>query len=207
MGRTTAIVVLPFVMLAVFAQLNIIVYGSSLEIDATAFVVEIVDGDTFRTADGYKVRLADVNAPERGEREYREAKKFLASLIYRRTVYLDVDDIGRTDRYGRLICVVYVDYNSTHYKNVNKALVINGHAVIADHKNEFNPYAWTLYVPRGLAEGSHGPQGTLVPALLTLLAFSVALLLAIMIRERRSGKLIERETTIGGRRTDVDRWR
>jgi len=63
-------------------------------------------------------------------------------------VYLDIDDIYQTDLYGRLVCVVYARYNSTHYINVNKALLVANVAVIGDYHNEFSPYSWSLYVSK-----------------------------------------------------------
>lgn len=61
-------------------------------------------------------------------------------------VYLDVDDIYVMDKYNRVVAVTYARYNSTHLLNINKWLVDNGYAQIADYPNEFNPYSWSLYV-------------------------------------------------------------
>jgi len=118
------------------------------EIDATTVVDWVIDGDTFDTTSGDRVRLADIDAPESGELGYYDAKNFLISLVYDKTVHLDIDDIYETDKYGRLVCVVYVKHNSTHYKNVNKALLVEGYAVIWNFNNEFNPSTWTLYCPK-----------------------------------------------------------
>ena len=109
----------------------------SVEIDKTAVVSRVIDGDTFDTASGDRVRLADVDAPEKGESGYYDARDFLISLVYNKRVYLDIDDIYGTDKYGRVVCVVYVEYNSTHFKNVNKALLVGGYAVIKNFHNEF----------------------------------------------------------------------
>ena len=81
--------------------------------------------------------MADVDAPEKGESGYYDARDFLISLVYNKRVYLDIDDIYGTDKYGRVVCVVYVEYNSTHFKNVNKALLVGGYAVIKNFHNEF----------------------------------------------------------------------
>jgi hypothetical protein len=65
-------------------------------------------------------------------------------------VYLDIDSLYVTDYYGtgdRLVCVVYINYNSTHYLNVNKVLILEGYAVSKEFENDFNPENWTLYVP------------------------------------------------------------
>jgi len=66
-------------------------------------------------------------------------------LLLNRKVYLDIDDLYVMDRYNRLICLVFVDYNSTHVLNVNKWLLENGYAEISDYPNEFNPNTWKLY--------------------------------------------------------------
>jgi len=131
-------------------------YGaSSGEIDATAIAISVHDGDTFnldRNINGSStVRLADINASELGQPLSYEARDFLKGLVLSKTVYLDIDDIYVYDYSGtgdRLVCVVYVDYNSTHYENVNKALLIAGLAEKKEYDNEFIADTWTLYVPK-----------------------------------------------------------
>jgi endonuclease YncB( thermonuclease family) len=107
-------------------------------------------GDTFDTTTEGRVRLADIDAPEYYEPGYDDARDFLISLIGGKTLYLDIDDKYRTDPYDRLgmhaCCVVYIKYNSTHYQNINQALLNAGVAEISDYDNEFDPYAWVLYV-------------------------------------------------------------
>jgi hypothetical protein len=125
-----------------------ITYSSSIhfEIDVSTVVYKVVDGDTL---DGFpigRVRLADINAPERGEPGYIEAIQALVNLTLNKRVYLDVDDLGVMDKYNRIVAVVYVRYNSTHILNVNKWLVDNGYAEVLDFDNEFDPMAWSLYV-------------------------------------------------------------
>jgi hypothetical protein len=79
-------------------------------------------------------------------RAYLESKNFLTSLVSGKSVYIDIDDISRTDQYGRYVCSVLVEWNSSHFLNVNKTMVDNGHAVASDYtNNEFNPYTWNLY--------------------------------------------------------------
>jgi len=115
------------------------------EVDLIATVYRVIDGDTFDAFPSGRVRLADINAPELGEAGGQEAKDAFTNLILNKKVYLDVDDLYVMDRYNRLICVAFIDYNSTHVLNVNKWLVENGYAQIIDYKNEFNPGTWTLY--------------------------------------------------------------
>ncbi len=117
------------------------------EVDATAFVSRVVDGDTFHAARLGVVRLADIDTPEVGESGAREATHYLTSLVQGRQVYLDVDDLERTDRYGRVVAIVFVRHNATHLLNVNLALLEAGLARLDDHRNEFDPRTWTRYVP------------------------------------------------------------
>ena len=120
------------------------------EIDEkTGTVTNIVDGDTFDLSNGDRIRPADIDAPEIGEEGYQEAKDYLTTWIYGKTVYLDVDDMFIYDFNGtgdRFVCVVYVSYNTTHYLNVNKLMLVTNQAVIEDFNNEFDPYSWSLFV-------------------------------------------------------------
>ncbi|MCJ7722000.1 thermonuclease family protein, partial [Candidatus Bathyarchaeota archaeon] len=112
----------------------------------SVFVKEVIDGDTFKTGEGYTIRLADIDAPEIDEIGYLESTEYLESLIENRTVILDIDSKTKTDPYGRYICLVYVQYTSSHFINVNQALVAGGYAIVDDYtNNEFNPEFWTLY--------------------------------------------------------------
>lgn len=75
-------------------------------------VISIVDGDTFRIEyDGVitKVRIANIDTPERGEANYDEAIDALASLIQGRTITIAFSDSDRKrDNWGRLLCTVEV---------------------------------------------------------------------------------------------------
>ena len=117
------------------------------EIDRTGNVTYIVDDDTLDVSGVGRIRLADIDCPEPGEPGASAASQYLSSLVYQEKVYIDVDDITGTDPYGRIVAVIYVYYDATRLKNVNKALLVLGHAEIWDFdNNEFNPYNWTLYV-------------------------------------------------------------
>lgn len=140
----------------------------ALEVYGT--VIRVVDGDTLdvRVISVYKdkylsfngstirVRLADINAPELGTPEGEEAKWALTSLVYGRSVYLDIDDLHIYDQYGRVVAVAYLPINSTHLLNINLWLVLNRYAEIRDYPNEFKPSSWTLYI--ALATGTQTPK-------------------------------------------------
>jgi micrococcal nuclease len=146
------------------------------EIDMTSIVATVHDGDTFILNTGEKVRLADLNAPELGEPGSYEARDYLDSLVCQHTVYLDVDDRYQTDIYERLVCVVYVDYNSTHLLNVNKALIDGGYAEARNYNNEFNYDTFMLYVPRSIIN-----QTAVDNVPLSLLGMAVVFALIILV--------------------------
>ncbi|WP_306581239.1 thermonuclease family protein [Dokdonella sp.] len=98
--------------------------------DLAGTVVGVVDGDTIDVlADGrsVRVRLAEIDAPERRQAFGTKARQALADLTFHRAVA--VVDEGR-DRYGRTIGTVTVDG-----RNINLALVAAGLA-----------WAYTRYV-------------------------------------------------------------
>lgn len=78
-------------------------------------VTRIVDGDTFHTDQRKNsVRLANVNAPERGERGGSAATRALKNMIQGEKV--SIDTVAR-DKYGRSVANVKVGRQS-----VNKAM-------------------------------------------------------------------------------------
>lgn len=77
----------------------------------SANATRAIDGDTIELEDGSKVRLLGINAPEKGQPKYSDAKAFLSSLVSNRTIIIQ-SDIVKEDRYGRLLGYVFVS-NST----------------------------------------------------------------------------------------------
>jgi micrococcal nuclease len=87
-------------------------------------VTRVIDGDTFETETGEKVRLVGINAPEISDIFGEEAKQHLIDLIGGKTVDLEADHISSDrDRYGRLLR--YVALNNS---DVNKQMVLDGYA-------------------------------------------------------------------------------
>jgi endonuclease YncB( thermonuclease family) len=86
--------------------------------------VKIMDGDTFDLlVDGntlYRIRLQDIDCPERGQDYYKVAKQALGNYLFNqpiRVVY------KKLDKYKRIIGAVYVGT-----KNINLQMVQNGYA-------------------------------------------------------------------------------
>ena len=75
-------------------------------------VTKVIDGDTFMTASRKNpVRLANVDAPEKGTRGGAAATKALKSMIQGETV--SIDTVAR-DSYGRSVAKVKVGRNSVN---------------------------------------------------------------------------------------------
>jgi endonuclease YncB( thermonuclease family) len=93
----------------------------------TFVVSEVVDGDTIRLANGKRVRLVQIDAPElrSGECYGRAARQDLIGLLpVESRVRLEFDPrLDRIDRFGRQLAYVFVGS-----KNLNLALVRRGAA-------------------------------------------------------------------------------
>ncbi len=111
-----------------------ILFGSfCVENDGFFTVKRVVDGDTFivenGTKNGDKVRLIGVDAPETRNTARKkigfygeESKVFLTKLLINKRVRL-VQDVGKRDRYGRILAYVYLGKTF-----VNAELVKKGYA-------------------------------------------------------------------------------
>ena len=71
-------------------------------------VSEVIDGDTVKLSNGEFVRLLGINAPEKGQKFYEEAKYKLSKLLKNKKIILESDARDR-DYYGRLLRYVFVD--------------------------------------------------------------------------------------------------
>ena len=89
----------------------------------TGIVTFVVDGDTLDIEGVGRIRLADLNAPELERKGGTEARDFVRRVCEGRRVYLDIDDHNVTDKYGRIVAVVYIPYNETCYVNLNQLLL------------------------------------------------------------------------------------
>ena len=88
----------------------------------------VIDGDTIKLSTGESVRLIGINAPEKGEKCYEEAKTYLEEWVLENEDILLEEDIEDKDQYGRLLRYVFVDVY-----NVNHRMILEGLA----HKYEY----------------------------------------------------------------------
>ena len=68
----------------------------------TVTVQQVIDGDTFLGSDRSYYRLANVDAPEEGQRGYLAAKKLLTDVIQGKSVQVEIVSNDR----GRHVCKV-----------------------------------------------------------------------------------------------------
>ena len=75
-----------------------------------ATVIGVSDGDTItvlRDQQPVKVRLAEIDAPEKKQPFGTRAKQALSDLVYKREVEIEAQ--AKPDRYGRTLAKVYVN--------------------------------------------------------------------------------------------------
>lgn len=102
-------------------------------------VVGVSDGDTITLLDAsrreYRIRLAEVDAPEKNQPFGQASKKSLSDLSYGRNARAECPN---TDRYGRHVCKIFVDGAS-----VNAEQVARGFAWVY---RQYAPAGSPLYV-------------------------------------------------------------
>jgi micrococcal nuclease len=105
-------------LLIILIFINFACFGTPIK------VIRIIDGDTFETETGEKVRLIGINAPEIRDIFGEEAKQHLINLVENKIVDLEPDHISHDrDRYNRLLR--YVILNGI---DINKQMVLDGYA-------------------------------------------------------------------------------
>jgi micrococcal nuclease len=95
-------------------------------------VAKVIDGDTIELANGKKVRLLGIDAPENGQKYYEEAKKKLAELVEGKEVMLE-SDVTNADKSGRLLRYVFANDVFVNLELVKLGLA-NVYIVLPDAK-------------------------------------------------------------------------
>jgi micrococcal nuclease len=106
--------------IAVFAAISAVEAAAQV---LSGEVVGITDGDTLTVLvdrSPIKVRLAEIDTPEKGQPWANRAKQALSGKVFGQVVELQVVD---TDRYGRTVAKVFRDG-----RDINREMVREGHA-------------------------------------------------------------------------------
>ncbi|SUA61595.1 Thermonuclease precursor [Oligella urethralis] len=87
-------------------------------------VVAVLDGDTIEVLDDNKklnrVRLIEIDAPEKNQAFGTASKRYLSSLVYKKEVIVDWQN---KDRYDRLLATIRINK-----LNINLKMVSDGYA-------------------------------------------------------------------------------
>lgn len=75
-------------------------------------VREVHDGDTVVLQNGVEVRLVGIDAPERGDEKFSEAKEYLTELVNNKNIYLEYDRY-QDDGFGRVLAWVWIECEKT----------------------------------------------------------------------------------------------
>lgn len=75
---------------------------------SSGVVAQVIDGDTFELQNGVDVRMIGIDAPNRGEGKWEEAREALTTLIDGKRVYLEYDRY-QDDKYGRVMAWTWID--------------------------------------------------------------------------------------------------
>ncbi len=102
-----------------------LILSLSIVTSITGKVIKIYDGDTFRIdtkkMEEYKIRISDIDCPEKNQSYGIEAKNFLTKKILNKTVL--IKNIKR-DKYNRIIGLVIYDKN----KDLGRDILESGFA-------------------------------------------------------------------------------
>jgi micrococcal nuclease len=94
---------------------------SFLDESETGFVERVIDGDTI-VINGSSIRMLGINAPEKGEKYFKESKEFLENLVLNKKVKLRFGK-EKTDKYRRTLAYIFLGEI-----NVNELLIEKGFA-------------------------------------------------------------------------------
>jgi micrococcal nuclease len=101
-------------------------FATAQQSGASCLVKRISDGDTFRCADGRRVRLIGIDSPETEQHPYGEAaRQALLQRVPLHTVVRLETDVAPLDRYGRVLAYVWVGPSL-----INETMVHDGWALL-----------------------------------------------------------------------------
>lgn len=129
-----------FIIILVALGLHLISNTEKEKGQGDVFVLDVIEGDTFKMSDGTTIRLLCVNIPEEDDDSgnYERATKFLESLVLYQDVRLEQGEtLDKTDKYNRELRFVYVDSPTLEKEIfVNKEIIRLGFSEIYSHQDE-----------------------------------------------------------------------
>ena len=150
-----------------FGALLLLIYLPAFGEILTGQVVSVADGDTFTLkvdSEQYRIRLSEIDTPEKTQPWGSQAKQALSSKISQRTVTVNFEAI---DQYGRIVGKVWLGNI-----DINRAMVSEGHAwVYRQYMNDTSLLndetmakqeglgLWSMDDPIGPWEWRRRPQG------------------------------------------------
>jgi len=87
-----------------------------------AEITQAVDGDTVEINNGQTIRMLGINAPERGEAGFEEAKNYMEDIFDGKSVSLEYDTY-QDDKYGRVLAYIWEDCQSAMGCNNGKRML------------------------------------------------------------------------------------
>ncbi|MGK7451600.1 thermonuclease family protein, partial [Salmonella enterica] len=112
--------------------LLLLILAPAVQATLTGRIARVIDGDTVvvltAPATEVRIRLAGIDAPEKGQPFRQRARQFLASRVAGRVVEISGDS---RDRYGRILGTLWADC-----RDINAELVCGGMAWAYRVRNE-----------------------------------------------------------------------
>lgn len=125
----------------------------------TGKVISVTDGDTIKILDEknkvYKIRLIDIDAPEKKQAFGNKSKENLAKYIAGQIVRVEYDKL---DRYKRILGTVYLKD-----KNINKQQITDGYAWQYKKYSKNNEYKNQERISRNNKKGLWSDENPLEP--------------------------------------------
>ena len=108
----------------ILALILCLVVSYMIHLNRSTTVYRVIDGDTFVTNKGDKVRMIGIDAPELPSLDGIKSKMYLYDLIKGKTITLQKDNnLHDKDKYGRLLRYVYLNG-----QDVNLLMLKQGYA-------------------------------------------------------------------------------
>ncbi|MEM5798200.1 MAG: thermonuclease family protein [Candidatus Aenigmatarchaeota archaeon] len=108
-------------LICVAVVLLVVIFYSFANQNQSTDIEKVVDGDTIKLVNGEYIRLLGINAPEKGQAFYSEAKSMLEAAIANKSVRFE-KDVEDRDKYGRLLRWVWADESLVNAEIVKQGL-------------------------------------------------------------------------------------